>query len=87
LHVTTELVLVHGGWVTAHWTIHRARSEESCDNGTSRQHGSWTSIRLFRIVDGKIVEEWYHWAAIRRLQDLFPICMPELPQGYTDINR
>ena len=57
-----------GDLVEVHWTIHRSVSELPGGGGTSKPQGRWTGLRLFRIVDGKIVEVWYNRAAFEHLE-------------------
>jgi hypothetical protein len=67
--------------VEAQWTIHGSVSELQRGGETSREQASWTGLRLFRIVDGKIVEVWCNRAAIDHLE---AIGLPALPMSLSE---
>ena len=81
-HVTTGDLVTSGDLVTVTWTIHSTPIEPERGTGPAPGEGVWTSIHLFRIVEGMIVEEWLNWDALSQLQQLDSLHMPELPAGY-----
>jgi hypothetical protein len=69
-HVTVEPLLTAGKFIAVSWTIHRRVAAGDADSVGAAPAPSWTGRRLFHIVEGKIVAEWFNRAADQQLQEL-----------------
>ncbi len=67
LHVTLDASTALGDLVAVKWTVHHAAA--SCqDSADGKRQAARKSVRLFRIVDGRIAEVWFNWTARAQLQ-------------------
>ena len=69
-HVTVEHLLTAGELTAVSWTIHRRAAAGDADSVGAALAPNWTGRRLFHIVEGKIVAEWFNQAADQQLHEL-----------------
>jgi len=80
--VTIEVLGVADGFVATAWTIHHSMPGHVGASSAAQPTISRTSLRLFRVVEGKIVAEWLNWAAREQLHALGLRSLPTLPASY-----
>jgi predicted SnoaL-like aldol condensation-catalyzing enzyme len=81
-HITTGDLVAIEDIVAATWTIHTRPSPLELYEALATREAAWTGLHVFRITEGKIVEEWLNWDALQQLQHFDPLFMPQLPAGY-----
>jgi steroid delta-isomerase-like uncharacterized protein len=79
LHFTTEEMLGAGDLVATRWTCTATHQGELMGIPPTGKQITITGIDIFRVVDGKIVEEWVNWSTLSMLQQLGVI--PPLGEG------
>ncbi len=70
LHFTIEDLIAEGDWVVSRWTSSGTQLGELMGIPPTGIWGQSMGITLFRVVDGKIVEEWARWDSLGLLQQL-----------------
>ena len=66
--VTIEPVSVLDDLVLTSWTVHRTNIDPRDGADRAARSSSWTGLRLFRIVEGRITEVWFNAAARQHLE-------------------
>ena len=62
LQVTISAPRPVGGWVAVQWTLHWTAAQPGGSSHADARPGGATSLRLFRLVAGKITDVWISWA-------------------------
>jgi steroid delta-isomerase-like uncharacterized protein len=70
LHFTIEDVIAAGDKVASRWTCVGTHQGELMGIPPTGKQTTTTGIDIFRIVDGKIVEEWVNWSTMALMQQL-----------------
>jgi len=76
LHFTTEDMIAAGDRVVTRWTCVGTHQGELMGIPPTGKHSTTTGIDIFRIVDGKIAEQWVNWSTLAMLQQLGVIPPP-----------
>ena len=75
-HISTDDVIAEGDKVVVRFTIHGTHQREGFDILPTGKRVVYTGIDIFRIADGKIVEQWTEIDALGLLQQLGVIPAP-----------
>jgi predicted ester cyclase len=69
-HISTDDVIAEGDKVVVRFTIHGTHEGEGFNISPTGKRVVYTGIDIFRIADGKIVEQWTEVDALGLLQQL-----------------
>jgi steroid delta-isomerase-like uncharacterized protein len=61
LVITVEDMIAEGDKVVARLTARGTHNGRLGDIAPTRREATWTGIRIFRLVNGKIAEHWAQW--------------------------
>lgn len=70
IHFTIHNMLAEADLVSARWSATLSHRGEFFGIPPTRNEATLTGIHVYRISDGKIVEEWQELSALRLMQDL-----------------
>jgi steroid delta-isomerase-like uncharacterized protein len=70
LHFTEVDVIAAGDKVASRWTCVGTHQGELMGIPPTGKQTTTTGIDIFRIVDGKIAEEWVNWSTMALMQQL-----------------
>jgi steroid delta-isomerase-like uncharacterized protein len=79
LHFTAEALFAEGDLVAQRWTATGTHQGELIGIPPTGKQVTNTGISIFRITDGKIVEEWVNWSTLSFMQQLGVI--PPIGEG------
>jgi steroid delta-isomerase-like uncharacterized protein len=79
IHFTTEGMLAEGDLVATRWTCTGTHQGELMGIAPTGKSVVTVGIDIFRIVDGKIAEQWVNWSTLSMLQQLGVI--PRMGEG------
>lgn len=72
LHAEIDELIAEGNKVMVRWTQRATHSSEFMGIPPTGKHITWSGINIFRVVDGKIMEDTPYWdfsVILRQLQD------------------
>ena len=70
LHVTNNVVFAEGDKVVVHWTTTATHGGELMGIPPTGKQVTFTGTTIYRMADGKIVENWWAWDALGLMQQL-----------------